>query len=231
VFFVGREKELTWLARELNRGRHIVITGKYGMGKTSLVRELSERQTVVPKGSGKFNFIFLDFLRTPGEICLRLQKELSMRRDRRETACLTYRQRRSRIAVKAAASSKKHVVVLDNITALTSPKLSLIRYFILARSFQFIAVADASLSEHDFFLLRAALSPAGVLELGYLGKDAALAALASASAQHAFGWTESHLRLLAEVTKGYPLGLGEAIERELKRLSRGTDKRHREDYG
>jgi len=163
VSFVGREKELTWLSRELNRGRNITITGKYGMGKTSLVRELSKRQAAVPKGSGKLNFIFLDFFQTPGELCLRLQKELSIRRDRREMACLTYRQRRSRIAVKAAASSKKHIVILDNITSLTSPKLSLIRYFILERSFQFIALADASLSEREFFLLRSALLPAGVL--------------------------------------------------------------------
>jgi len=40
MLFYGREKEISWLIRELSRGRHIIITGKYGIGKTNLVRHL-----------------------------------------------------------------------------------------------------------------------------------------------------------------------------------------------
>lgn len=175
------------------------------------------------KDTSKWHFIFLDFSQTPSEMCRKLQKDLAMRRERHELESLTFKQRRSRIAVKASYSKKKHVVVLDNIASLTSQKLSLIQYFLLERAFQFIALTESFLSVRELFLLRAALTPAEVLELGYLRIDETLAALSSASEKNDFGWMDSHLRMLATVTKGYPLGIREAVERELRRHRQNED--------
>jgi len=231
MFFSGREREITLLIRELGRGRHVIITGKYGIGKTTLVRHLAKLCPETPKGAGEWHFIFLDFSQTPGEMCRKLQKNLSMRRERHELASLTFRQRRSRIAVMASYSKKKHIVVLDNITSLTSQKLSLIQYFLLERAFQFIALTESPLSMRELFLLRAALIPSEVMELGYLRIEETLAVLSSVSEKNDFGWTDSHLRMLAAVTKGYPLGIREAVERELRRHRQSEDAANLEANG
>jgi MoxR-like ATPase len=62
IMFVGREKETKLIIKELVRGHNIVIEGKFGIGRTSLVRHVS---SVI---SDQWRFIFVDFSQTPGKM-------------------------------------------------------------------------------------------------------------------------------------------------------------------
>jgi len=41
MIFVGRENEARHIIRELKQGNNVVLCGKYGIGRTSLVKHLA----------------------------------------------------------------------------------------------------------------------------------------------------------------------------------------------
>jgi len=40
--FVGREKEVRKLTKALEGGRHVIVTGPYGIGRTRMIRQIAE---------------------------------------------------------------------------------------------------------------------------------------------------------------------------------------------
>ncbi|MCD6485804.1 MAG: ATP-binding protein [Syntrophobacterales bacterium] len=42
MVFVGREKETRQIVRALEKGGNVIITGKFGMGRTKLVRYVAD---------------------------------------------------------------------------------------------------------------------------------------------------------------------------------------------
>jgi len=63
MYFYGREKEISKIKRALEKRENIVITGKYGIGRTSLIKYLADIT------SKKWQFIFTDFSKTPSSVC------------------------------------------------------------------------------------------------------------------------------------------------------------------
>jgi MoxR-like ATPase len=42
MIFVGRKKEITAILKSLEKGENVILTGHYGMGRTSLIRHISQ---------------------------------------------------------------------------------------------------------------------------------------------------------------------------------------------
>jgi len=42
MYFVGREKEIEQMKEALERGKNVIVSGKYGMGRTSLIKHAAD---------------------------------------------------------------------------------------------------------------------------------------------------------------------------------------------
>jgi len=70
TFFVGRENEIKQIIKALRRGDNVILTGKYGIGRTSLVKHIADTTR------DRWRFIFVNFSQTPGRVCGYLIEEL-----------------------------------------------------------------------------------------------------------------------------------------------------------
>ena len=71
--FIGRKNEASHMIRELQQGNNIILGGKYGTGRTSLVRHLASTFL------NEWQIVFVDFSLTPGEMSEKLMKELGLK--------------------------------------------------------------------------------------------------------------------------------------------------------
>ena len=210
VHFVGREKEITQITKALEEGKNVIVSGKYGMGRTRLVQYVAEGMRK------QWRFFFADFSKTPGAICHHLVRELFPGQEfRREY--MRYRSSRFRIATLDSGDKRKHVLVFDNIAKLSPQKLDLIRYFAWEKRFQFVAIVESFVADDDLLRLRVRLYPADTIMLQYLGKRNVYEFYRHLSEEHRFHWTEDHIKNLTEITGGYPLRMKEIAKRELER--------------
>ena len=207
--FVGREKETKKIMKALEQGNNIVLMGKYGIGRTSLIKHIA----AITKD--RWRFVFVDFSQTPGKVTMHLLRELVPGKRKGKDHYIRYKSGRFLIVSKELKDKRKHILVFDNIAKLTAQKLQLIRYLILESTFQYIAIAESFLSKEDLFLLRAALLPAEMIILTYLSEESTKKLLCHLADQYSFHWSEQHLYMLISATRGYPLGVQEVIKREL----------------
>lgn len=215
MVFVGREKEIKQIRRALERGENVILTGKYGMGRTCLV------QRVAQVAGDRWRFVFTDFSRTPGKVCADLAAELlpDGKRQSREGK-RGYKSDRFRIAHLGLKDPRPHILILDGIGKLTAPKLDFLRYLAGERRFRLVAVVEPFLEGKDLFHLRARLMPCLLIHLSHLSRKSAREFFSHFSRQHHFQWTEGEINSLAEMSGGYPLGMKEIVNRNLDR-SRG----------
>jgi len=213
MLFVGREKEIGQMKEALEQGDNIIVLGKYGMGRTSLV------QHVAKATEEQWRFVFVDFSKTPGSICNYLLTELfpTQEFDREH---LKYKPSRFRIATLALDDSRKHILVLDNISKLSASKLDFIRYLTWKKRFQFISIVESFLTSNGLFRLRVWMNPSIVITLRHLNTSSVIQFFQHLSKEYQFRWTEVQIKNLAEVTGGYPLRLQEIAVRELERKGR-----------
>jgi hypothetical protein len=210
--FVGREKEIGQIREALEGGKNVIVLGKYGMGRTSLIKHISEMM------QEQRRFLFLDFSKTPGKLCQQLVAKLWPQRERRgRDEFSKYRSARFRIVNLNFSDSRRHVLVLDNIAKLSAQKLDLIRYFTWEKRFQFVSIADGFLSSDDLFRLRVRMNPSILITLHHLSTSSVVQFFQQLSREHQFNWTEGHIKNLAEITGGYPLRMQEIALRELER--------------
>jgi hypothetical protein len=109
------------------------------------------------------------------------------------------------------------VIILDNIGKITKQKLDFIRDIQFDGQLQFIAITESFLPAGDLFLLRSALYPSRLLNLGNLSKTETLSYFRIVSQRKNFGWGDSVIQMLAASTEGYPLLMRERLEREMQR--------------
>ena len=210
MHFVGRENEMGQIKEALTEGNNVIVLGKYGIGRTSLIRHVAETT------KDRWRVIFVDFSQTPGDVCNHLLSELfpSEEFDHKHTK---YRSSRFRIASLALDDRRKHILVLDNVSKLSTQKQDLLRYLTWEKRFQFMSIVESFLSSNDLFLLRVRMNPSILITLHYLSASDVAQFYRELSSEHRLGWNEGRIKNLAEVTGGYPLRMKEIALRELAR--------------
>jgi len=212
MYFVGREKEMEQIKEALEGGENAIVSGRYGMGRTSLIKHVAEMM------QEEWRFLFLDFSKTPGKLCQDLVAQLWPERERSgRNEFSKYRSARFRIVSLDFNDSRRHVLVLDNAAKLSAQKIDFIRYLAWKKKFQFVAIVESFMSRDDFLRLRVRLYPAEIIMLQHLNKRKVYEFYQRLSEQHRFYWSEGHIKNLAEITGGYPLRMREISLRELER--------------
>jgi len=207
MLFVGREHEASHIIRELQQGNNIVLAGKYGIGRTSLIKEIASLL------QDEWRFIFVDFSQTPGKMSNKLMKELHIPKMNRQTGKqFGYKSMRYRIANVETPKRKKTVIVFDNIAKLTRQKIIFLRHLILENHFQFIAIVENFLPANDLMLLKAQLLPVETLSLHYLKEEDVISFIRLHSEKHYLNWPDAYIESLAALVSGYPLGMVEMIK-------------------
>ena len=211
MIFRGRKREIAAINSELGKEKNIILTGKFGIGKTTLVKKISQI------AGERWLFLFSDFSETPSKVCQDLLKALKPKRSVRDRKkYIDYKKCRSMISEIVSKSERQCVIVLDNIEKLTPRKLDLIRYWEWKRSCLFIAIPEHFLSKEDINQLRICLYPSRVINLRYISAEQTRRFFQDCAARYQLQWTESDIHMLSLASKGYPLGMKEFVMRELK---------------
>jgi hypothetical protein len=210
TFFVGREKEVRQILNALARGNNVILSGKYGIGRTSLLRRVADI------ARDRWAFVFLDFSQTPGRVCSQLMTRL-LPQEKESGKAMGYRHNRFRIANLDFDGQRTPILVLDDIGKLSAPKVELIRHLAMAKRFRFLAVVENFLLTHKLALLRAWLHPALLLEVTYLRRESSRQFFRYYSQKYLLGWTDREIHELAAMSGGYPLGMKEAVNQKLVR--------------
>jgi hypothetical protein len=208
--FVGRERELAYLRRELSAGRSVVLTGPYGIGRTSLLRHAAVEM------ARDWAFVFADFDRSPGDAWRELYAAIfprACKRLRGEVKSVKWT--RFRVLNQRAEGRRPHVVVLDNVARLPAPRLDFVRR--LREAYRVVAIVEDFLPEEAKAALCSALWARPPLRLPHLSPAATVAYFEGCCRCHGFGWGPGEIEGLAQAVSGFPLGMREAVEAELRR--------------
>ena len=219
MYFVGRDKEIGQIKQALEEGKNVILSGRYGMGRTSLIKYIGKGM------KDEWRFVFADFSKTPGAICNHLLSKL-FPQPGLDPQYVKYKSSRFRIVTLDLEDKRKHVLVFDNLARLTPPKNDLLRYLTWEKRFELIAIVESFLPPNDLFRLRVRLDPAVVINLERLCAGSEIRFFRSLSEGHGFHWTEGHVKNLAEITGGYPLRMQEIALREIERKQRSQEARN-----
>jgi len=208
MFFVGREKETKAVVRALEDGKNVILKGSYGIGRTALARHVAE---VIGE---EWVFHFIDFSRTPREMCQALAlglKKKSKGRKRRKP--MPYKSERYRILHGDIGDEKRHVIVFDNAAKLTRAKVSMLRRFAEERRFQTITIVERFIKKGDEVFLRALTASSVVVDVGYLDRMESWLLVRELVDKKHLSWDERRIRTHADSTGGYPLGIVDYLAR------------------
>jgi len=211
--FVGRRRESAYLRAELEAGRSVVLTGAYGMGRTSLVKHLAlemERDWL---------FAFVDFDQDPGGVWRHLFAVIFPKahaRLRGQTRSVKWT--RFRVSNQRVEDRRRHVVVLDNVARLSPQRRDVARR--LRERFQVVAIVEDFLPEPAKAVLCTALWARPPFRIGHLSEATTRAFLEECSGRWGLRWGAGEIHGLAQAVNGSPLGMREAVAAVLRR--RGT---------
>ncbi len=206
MIFVGRENEKKKIMEALQLGGNIILSGKFGIGRTSLIKEVARLL-----GEQRL-FLFVDFAQTPSKISEKIVKGLHISALLKKSGKkMGYKSMRYRITTFRSSIENKPVIVLDNVANLTRQKIIFLRHLIEEQNFQFIAIVENFLSKNNLFEIKALLLPAKTLILCHFKKEDIKNLLSIYAKQHQFRWTENYINNLATLSNGYPLGLAEML--------------------
>jgi hypothetical protein len=217
MLFVGRKSEKKKIIESLHNGKNIILGGKFGIGRTSLIRNIAKMLADERK------FVFVDFSQTPGRMSEKLMKEsgLSMRLKNKGNK-MSYKSMRYRIANAKSSKGENPVIVFDNIAKITFQKIMFLRHLISEQHYQFIAIVEKFLPQKDLFALKAQFMPFVILTLGHLKTNDVENLLHNYAEKNHLNWMNSFTHKLALLSDGYPLGLVEMLKKELLNLSNGN---------
>jgi hypothetical protein len=202
--FVGRQEESARIKAELLAGKNLVLTGRFGIGRTAVLRHLSWelRET--------WAFTFLDGADTPGRMRQDLFADLfPQRRAALRRGLLAPAAQRRAIAGDPLTDLRSRAVVLDDIAKVTRQRIDFARWLRSLDRFQVLAVTERFLPEEALLRLRTALAPAPLLALDHLDSAPAKVFFQAWSEQHGLGWGPEQVHGLVQATRGYPLGMRE----------------------
>jgi len=205
--FVGRKREIAAVMKSLKQGRNVLLTGRFGVGRSRLVKHISKLH------SDGWQFLFADFSKTAARSCNDMVVPDRGRSRRHRYTRLMYA--KDIILGKKLAQDRPRVAVLDNIGKISHQKLSFIRDLRFDGDLLFIAITESFFSETDLFLLRSVLYPSDWLPLRNLNRPETLAFFRKVSQRKKLGWSENFIRNLAASTEGYPLLMKERVQREV----------------
>jgi hypothetical protein len=206
MLFVGRENEKKKIIGSLRHGNNIVLGGKFGMGRTSIIKETANLLADERK------FIFIDFNRTPGDMSKNLMKVLGIStRIKKSGVKMGYKSMRHRIAHIESPKGKKTVIVFDNIAKITPQKIIFLRHLILEGFFQFIAIVENFLPASHLMLLKTQLVPVDSMLLNYLKEEDVISFIRLYSEKYHLNWPDAYIHGIAALTGGYPLNIIETL--------------------
>ncbi|MBN1548279.1 MAG: hypothetical protein JW902_16635 [Syntrophaceae bacterium] len=209
MFFVGREKESRKIIKLLKLGRNVILTGKFGVGRTALMRHIAA------KTANRWLFFFVDFSKTPGNVIKQLSVLMSRgKTSKNRNVNCRYKSNRSLVVYNSLKDSRNTVLVLDNITKLTVQRQRLIRYFALEGQFQFVAIVERFLPSHDLFILRSMLAVEEPITLSNLSRKNTKELIRYIAETQALQLSEQDLNVLTSINRGYPLGAYEMMQKE-----------------
>ncbi|PKM79160.1 MAG: hypothetical protein CVU88_07210 [Firmicutes bacterium HGW-Firmicutes-13] len=202
MIFTGREKEKKKIIKELERGNNVILAGKFGIGRTSLIKKIAGQS------GGRHHFVFVDFSQTPGKMSENLMKELQIcNRFAKTGNKMGYKSMRYRIAAIGSSRNNKPVIVFDNVAKLTQPKMTFLRYLHGEGHFQFIAIVEDFLPEKHSLLLKNLLFPAVNVALSYLSARDVSVFIRHYAKMHHLELSEAYIASLTLLARGYPLSM------------------------
>jgi hypothetical protein len=213
MLFVGRQRETQRVISLLSHGSNVIVSGQYGIGRTSLIRQVDGLSL------DRWQFIFVDGSQTPLNITKELLMNLQLTKTgKRQISSGNYRILRSRLLNLDLRGMRQPVFVLDNIASLSSQKLALLRYLNSeGKKFLFVAIVEQFLRDKELILLRSQMMPVETIRLSYLKTGDADEYFNIISRQHLFCWSEGYIRMLVKSTHGYPLGMVNAVRMIMER--------------
>lgn len=210
--FVGREREIEQIATALAAGMNVVLSGKFGMGRTSLVRQ------VAASSNGRWQFVFGDCSRPPAAVCRQLAFQLCpLRRSRRRTEEPPYSKARRRLLDAGREAAPQAVFVLDDVARMTPAKWEFVSALTGAPRLRVVVVVESFLPESDVTRLRACLYPSIRFNLGRLPASRSHEFFERVSTRIGLGWSRDQIRGLAVRGGGYPLAMVEAAAEAVTR--------------
>lgn len=205
--FVGRDKELARVQAELEAGHNLVLTGPFGIGRTTLLRHLARTRRA------DWRFVFLDGGQTPGRLCEQLLDVWAPDRPksaRRRVEPWTVERRQ--LPERLAREPRSVAVVLDDLGKATAPKREFLRWLHELTQVRVILVTEKFLGEQAELHLRALIYPAPKVTLGPLQEGPSRAFFESWARHHQLTWDAGTIHGLVLATRGYPTGMWQAAQ-------------------
>jgi len=212
MYFAGRKKEIKRIIAALGQGENAIISGRFGIGRTSLARQIAVQ------ARDRWRFVFVDFSRSPAHACRQMLSAVCpCYFSAHAGGTLPYKTVRHRIVTLPPEDRRQHVLVLDNIERLSRQKNTLLQYLTCEKRFLFIAITETFLPETEYIQLKTALLATCRIRLGRIGMQGVKAYFRHYAARHHFGWTDSRIAHMARNSGGYPLGMHEIVSAERSR--------------
>lgn len=208
--FVGRKLEIAAVIKSLKQNHNVVLTGKYGVGRSCLVKHIARLH------SATWQFLFADYSKTVARSCNEMISQLASGESKAQQHSYTRLMYAKDILLgRRSAADLPRVLVLDNIGKISRPKLVFMRDMRLESDLLFIAITESFLQEPDLFRLRATLYPSDMLTLHNLKRKETVDFFRNFSQKKRLGWSESFIKILAASTEGYALLMKERAQREV----------------
>jgi hypothetical protein len=211
MLFVGRVQEIKTIIGAIRQNKHVILTGKFGIGRTALINHIIATQK-------QWRFVMLDFERAPAQAVrsLLFKPGATKNEMRNSSSHKPARLMSDRLEIEG----KPWVIVLDNIARLSAQKLAFIRRLNGEGRFHFIAIVEAFLPEKELFLLRKELIPARIITLQHLSLKTGEQWFRNFAVKYRLNWPDNQIKMWASATQGYPLGIKEIMGKELEHLGK-----------